>query len=104
LKKQLTIAPVLVMPGMEKPFSIFCVASGEGLGCVLMQDGTVVAYASWQLRKHEEHYPTPDLELAIVVHALKIWSYYLMERRCELYMDHTSLMYIFIQLDHSFSQ
>jgi hypothetical protein len=45
-----------------------------------MQDGPVVAYASWQLRKREEHYPTPDLELAIVVHALKIWRYYLMER------------------------
>jgi hypothetical protein len=60
------------MPSMEKPFSIFYDASCEGLGCVLMQDGSVVAYASWQLRKHEEHYPTPDLELAIVVHALKI--------------------------------
>jgi hypothetical protein len=46
LKKQLTIAPMLVMPGMEKPFSIFYDASGQGLGCVLMQDGLVVAYAS----------------------------------------------------------
>jgi hypothetical protein len=63
------------MSGMEKPFSIFCDASGQGLGCVLMQDGLVVAYASWQLRKHDEHYPTPDLELAIMVHALKIWRY-----------------------------
>jgi hypothetical protein len=64
----------------------------------------VIAYASWQLRKHEEHYPTPDLELAIVVHALKIWRYYLTERRCELYMDHTNLKYIFTQLDLSFRQ
>jgi hypothetical protein len=104
LKKQLTIAPVLVMPSMEKPFLIFCDASGQGLGCVLIQDGTMVAYASWQLRKHEEHYPTPSLELAIVVHAFKIWRYYLTEKRCELYTDHTSLKYNFTQLDLSFRQ
>jgi hypothetical protein len=60
------------MPDMEKPFSIYCVAFGQGLGCVLMQDGHVVAYASRQLRKHEAHYPTHDLELATVVHSLKI--------------------------------
>jgi hypothetical protein len=70
LKKRLTIAPVLVMPDMEKPFSIYCDASAQGLGCVLMQDGRVVAYASRQLRKHEVNYPTHDLELAAVVHAL----------------------------------
>jgi hypothetical protein len=57
---------------MEKPFSIFFDASGHGLGCLHMQDGPVVAYASRQLRKHEEQYPTSNLELAIVVHALKI--------------------------------
>jgi hypothetical protein len=68
------------MPNMEKPFSIFYDASGQGLGCVLMQNGPMVAYASQLLRKHEEHYPTPDLELAVVVHALKIWRYYLMEK------------------------
>jgi hypothetical protein len=95
---------MLVMPSMEKPFLIFCDASGQGLGCLLMQDGHVVAYASRQLRKREEHYPTPDLELAVVVHALKIWRYYLTEKRCELYMNHTSLMYIFTQLDLSFRQ
>jgi hypothetical protein len=62
---------------MEKPFSIYYDASGPGLGCVLMQDGHVVAYASQQLRKHEVNYPTHDLELAAVVHALKIWRHYL---------------------------
>jgi hypothetical protein len=86
---------------MEKPFSIFCDVSGQGLGCLLMQDGPVVAYASWQLRKREEHYLTSDLELAVVVHALKIWRYYLIEKRCGLYMEHTSLEYIFTQLDLS---
>jgi hypothetical protein len=66
------MTPVLTMPDMEKPFSIYCDASGQGLGCVLMQDGHVVACASRQLRKHEEKYPTYDLELAAIVHALKI--------------------------------
>jgi hypothetical protein len=95
LRKRLTTASILVMPDMEKPFSIYGDASDQGLGCVLMQDGNMVAYASRQLRKHEAHYPTHDLELPVVVHALKIWRNYLMGKRCELYMDHKSLKYIF---------
>jgi hypothetical protein len=79
---------------MEKPFSIYCDVSGQGLGRVLMKDGYVVAYASRQLRKYEEHYLTHDLELAVVVNALKIWRHYLMGKRCELYIDHKSLKYI----------
>jgi hypothetical protein len=90
-------APVLVMPDMEKPFSIYCDASCQGLGCVLMQDGHVVGYSLRQLRKHEVNYPTPDLELATLVHALKIWRHYLMGKRCELYTDHKSSKYIFTQ-------
>jgi hypothetical protein len=62
-----------------------------------MQDGHVVVYASRQLRKHEEHYPTHDLELAVVVHALKIWIHYEIGKRCEIYLDHKSLKYIFTQ-------
>jgi hypothetical protein len=85
------------MPDMERSFSIYCDASSQGLGCVLMQDGHVVAYASRQLMKHEAHYPTHDLELAVVVHALKIWRHYLIGKRYELYMDHKSLKYIFTQ-------
>jgi hypothetical protein len=92
---------MLVMPSMEKPFSIFYDASGQGLGCLLMQDSPVVAYASRQLRKHKKHYPTSNLELAVVVHTLKIWRYYLMKKRCGLYMNHTSLEYILTQLDLS---
>jgi hypothetical protein len=95
LKKRIMTAPVLVMPDMEKPFSIYCDALGQGLGCVLMQDGSVVAYASRQLRKHEVNYPTHDLELAAMVHALKILRHYLMGKRCELYTDHKRLKYIF---------
>jgi hypothetical protein len=69
-----------------------------------MQDGSVVAYASRQLRKHEVSYPTHDLELAVVVHALKIWRHYLIGKRCELYTDHKSLKYIFTQLNQNLRQ
>jgi hypothetical protein len=72
LKVLLTTTPVLAQPDIEKPFDVYCDTSGSGLGCVLMQEGRVIAYASRQLRRHEEHYPTHDLELAAVVHALKI--------------------------------
>jgi hypothetical protein len=92
------------MPDMEKQFSIYCDASGQGLGCVLMQEGHVVAYASWQLRKHEEHYPTHDLELAAVVHAPKIWRHYLIGKRCEVYSYHKSLKHIFTQPDLNLRQ
>jgi hypothetical protein len=103
-KKRLTTAPILVMPDMEKLFSIYCDVLGQDLGCVLMQDGHVVAYTSWQLRKHEVNYLTHDLELAAVVHALKIWRHYLMEKRCELYTNHKSLKYIFMQSDLNLRQ
>jgi hypothetical protein len=97
LKKRLTTAPVLTMPDMEKPFSIYYDASGQGLGCVLMKEGHVVAYASRQLRKDEEKYSTHDLELAVVIYALKIWRHYIIFKRCELYSEHKSLKYIFTQ-------
>ena len=91
----LTIAPVLAQPDIENPFDVFCDASGTGLGCVLMQEGRVIAYASQQLRKHVVNYPTHDLELAAVVHALKIWRHYLFGNVCHIYTDHKSLKYIF---------
>jgi hypothetical protein len=92
------------MHEMEKPFSIYCDASGQGLGCVLIQDGHVVAYASRQLRKHEEKYPTHDLELVVVVHGLKIWRHYIIGKRCEVYSDHKSLKYIFTHPDLNLRQ
>ncbi|WVZ80152.1 hypothetical protein U9M48_027651 [Paspalum notatum var. saurae] len=97
LKKRLTTTPVLTPPDLTKSFTVYCDASKEGLGCVLMQEGKVIAYASRQLRKHEVNYPTHDLELAAVVHALKIWRHYLFGNRCEIYTDHKSLKYIFTQ-------
>jgi hypothetical protein len=78
LKKLLTIAPVLAQPDIEKPFDVYCDASSTGIGEVLMQDGRAISYASRQLRCHEEHYPTHDLELLAVVHALKVWRHYLL--------------------------
>jgi hypothetical protein len=85
------------MPNMEKSFSVYCDASSQGLGCVLIQDGHVVVYASRQLRTHKGHYPTLDLELVAVVHALKIWRHYLIGQRSEIYSYHKSLKYIFTQ-------
>jgi hypothetical protein len=95
LKKRLTSTPVLILPDITKKFDIYCDALRQGLGCVLMQDGTVISYASRQLRKHEENYPTHDMELVAVVHALKIWRHNLIGQRCEIYSDHKSLKYIF---------
>ncbi|WVZ97513.1 LOW QUALITY PROTEIN: hypothetical protein U9M48_043040 [Paspalum notatum var. saurae] len=97
LKKRLTTALVLTLRRPAKKFIVYCDASRDGLGCVLMQEGKVIAYASRQLRKHELNYPTHDLELAAVVHALKIWRHYLYGQRCEIYTDHKSLKYIFTQ-------
>jgi hypothetical protein len=104
LKKRLTLAPELILPDITKKFNIYYDASRQGLGCVLMQDGKLVSYASCQLRKHEENYPTHDLELAAVVHALKIWRQYLIGHRCEIYSDHKSLKYIFTQTDLNLRQ
>jgi hypothetical protein len=97
LKKILTTTPVLTMPDIEKPFLIYCDASAQGLGCVLMQDVHVVAYASRPLRKHEEKYLAHDLELVAMLHALKIWRHYIIGKRCEVYSNHKSLKYIFTQ-------
>ena len=69
-----------------------------------MQEGRVVAYASQQLRKHELNYPTHDLELAAVVHALKIWRHYLIGHKSDIYIDHKSLKYIFTQTDLNLRQ
>ncbi|KAG8489260.1 hypothetical protein CXB51_017269 [Gossypium anomalum] len=73
LKTYLTEAPVLVQPESDKEFVIYSDASLLGLGCVLIQEGRVVAYASRQLKPHEKNYPIHDLELAVIVFALKIW-------------------------------
>jgi hypothetical protein len=104
LKDCLTTAPVLAQPNIHKNLDIYCDASRIGLGCVLMQEGQVVAYASRQLKRHEENYPTHDLELAAIVHAVKIWRHYLFGNHCNIYTDHKSLKYIFTQFDLNMRQ
>ena len=74
---------------------LWCI--GYRFGCVLMQEGRVIAYASQQLQKHEVNYSTHDLELVVVVHALKIWRHYLLGNVCYIYTNHKSLKYIFTQ-------
>jgi hypothetical protein len=69
-----------------------------------MQNGRVIAYASHRLKDHEQRYPTHDLELAAVVHALKIWRHYLIGNKCDIYTDHKSLKYFFTQEDLNMTQ
>jgi hypothetical protein len=104
LKERLMSPPVLVMPDLQKGFDIYCDACGQGLVCVIMQEGHVIAYASCQLRKNELNYPTHDLELACVVHALKIWRHYIMGTKCQVYTDHKCLKYIFTRKDRILRQ
>nr|KYP61701.1 Retrovirus-related Pol polyprotein from transposon 17.6 [Cajanus cajan] len=104
LKRRLTSAPVLVLPDPSKTFEVFCDASKLGLGGVLMQEGKVVAYASRQLKIHEQNYPTHDLELAAIVFVLKLWRHYLFGSRFEVFSDHKSLKYLFDQKELNMRQ
>jgi hypothetical protein len=95
---------MLAQPDTDKSFDVYCDASSTGLGGVLMQEGRVILYSTWQLRHHEEHYPTHDLELAAVVMALRMWCHYLLGNVVHIYTDHKSLKYIFTQLDLNMRQ
>ena len=77
LKERLTTSPVLIVPTGEVRYVVYTDASRLGLGCVLMQEGRVVAYGSRKLKAHEQNYPTHNLELAAIVFSLKIWRCYL---------------------------
>ncbi|KAL0373524.1 UNVERIFIED_CONTAM: Retrovirus-related Pol polyprotein from transposon [Sesamum radiatum] len=94
LKRRLTSAPILALPSGDGGYVVYTDASRQGLGCVLLQHGKVIAYASRQLRPHEMNYPTHDLELAAIVHALKIWRHYLYGKTFQIFTDHKSLKYI----------
>ena len=94
-KDLLTSAPVLTLPSRDEGYTIYCDASRVGLGCMLMQNGKVIAYASRQLKKHEQNYPTHGLEMEAVVFSLKIWRHYLYGVTYEIYTDHKILKYIF---------
>ncbi|WVZ89505.1 LOW QUALITY PROTEIN: hypothetical protein U9M48_035898 [Paspalum notatum var. saurae] len=97
LKKLLTSAPVLAQPDVTKPFDVYCDASGNGLGRVLMREGRVIAYASRQLRKHEANYPTHDLELASSCARIEDPETLSLGNTCHIYTDHKSLKYILTQ-------
>ena len=104
LKGMLVEAPVLTQPTSRKEYTLYSDASGIGLGCMLMQDGKVVAYASRQLMTHEQNYPTHDLELAAVVFSLKIWRHYLYGEKCRIFTDHKSMKYLLTQKDLNLRQ
>jgi hypothetical protein len=104
LKDKLTTAPMLAVPETGKDYTVYCDASKNGLGCVLMQDRKVIAYGSRQLIPHKVNYPTHVLELAAVVFALKGWRHFLDGAKCEFYTDHKSLKYFFTQKELNMRQ
>ncbi|GJY49100.1 putative reverse transcriptase domain-containing protein [Tanacetum coccineum] len=104
LRRKLCETPILVLPDGTEDMVVYCDASYFGLGCVLMQRGKVIAYASRQLKKHEENYPTHDLEFAAVVFALKTWRHYLYGVKFILYTDHRSLQYFLEKKDLNMRQ
>ena len=95
---------MLIQPISGRDYTVYSDASRIGLGCVLMQDGKVVAYAFRQLKLHEKNYPTHDLELAVVVFALKIWRHYLYGEKCRIFTDHKSLKYLLTKKDLNLRQ
>ncbi|GJV18109.1 putative reverse transcriptase domain-containing protein [Tanacetum coccineum] len=94
LKQKLCEALILALPEGNGDFVVYCDASYQGLGAVLMQREKVIAYASRQLKPHKENYTTHDLELGAVVFALKIWRHYMYGTKCTVFTDHKSLQYI----------
>ncbi|KAJ0497126.1 putative nucleotidyltransferase, Ribonuclease H [Helianthus annuus] len=103
LKDNLCSAHILSLPE-GNDFVVYCDASIHGLGCVLMQREKVIAYASRKLKTHERNYTTHDLELVVVVFALKIWRHYLYGTKCTIYTDHKSLEHIFKQKELNMRQ
>ncbi|GJT19585.1 putative reverse transcriptase domain-containing protein [Tanacetum coccineum] len=97
LKENLCNAPISSLPDGTNYFVVYCDASNQGFGCVLMQRSKVIAYASRQLKIHEKNYTTHDSELGAVVFALKTWRYYLYGTKGVIYTDHKSLQHIFDQ-------
>ena len=104
MKRRLTSTPVLTLPSGQDGFAVYCDASKKGLGCVLMQNDKVIAFASRKLKKHEQNYPTHDLELASVVFALRIWRHYLYGVPCRIFTDRKSFQYLFTEKELNMRQ
>ena len=100
----MTTALVLTMPSRNRGYMVYCYALRVSLGCVLMQNAYVIAFALRQLKKHEENHLTHDLEMVAVVFALKIWRHYLYGVTCDIYINHKSLKYIFDHKDLNLQQ
>jgi hypothetical protein len=84
---------------MEKDFTICMDALKQGLGDMLMGDGRVIVYTPRKLKQHEDIYATHDLDLVVVMLALKLWRHYLVGRKFDLKTDHESLKHLFTQRD-----
>ncbi|GKC15919.1 putative reverse transcriptase domain-containing protein [Tanacetum coccineum] len=104
LKDNLCNAQILTLPDGAEDFVVYCDASNQGLGCVLMQRGKVIAYASRKLKIHEKNYTTHDLEFGAVVFSLKIWRHYLYGTKSVIYTDRKSLQHIFDQKELNMRQ
>ena len=104
LKRRLTTTPIMIVPERGHRYTMYCDASKDGLGCILMQSKRVVAYGSRQLKNHEWNYLTHDMELMDIVFALKILCHYLYSEQFEVFSDHKSLKYIFTQRDLNMRQ
>ncbi|GJS48149.1 retrotransposon protein, putative, ty3-gypsy subclass [Tanacetum coccineum] len=104
LKRRLVSAPILTLPSGSGGFQIYSDASKKGLGCVLMQHGKVIAYASRQLKPYEVNYPTHDLALLWQLFLHKKWRHYLYGEACDIIYNHKSLKYIFTQRELNMRQ
>nr|GEZ95555.1 retrotransposon protein, putative, Ty3-gypsy subclass [Tanacetum cinerariifolium] len=104
LKQKLCEAPILALPKGNDDFFIYCDASVQGIGAVLMQREKFIAYASQQLKPHEENYTKHDLKLGAVVFALKIWRHYLYGTKYTIFTDHKSLQHVLNQKELNMRQ
>nr|GEV22962.1 reverse transcriptase domain-containing protein [Tanacetum cinerariifolium] len=97
LKQKICNAPILALPEGSNDFVVYCDALHKGLGVVLMQREKVISYPSKQLKIYKKNYTTHDLELGVVVFALKIWRYYIYDTKCIVFTDHKCLQHILDQ-------
>ncbi|GKC82694.1 putative reverse transcriptase domain-containing protein [Tanacetum coccineum] len=104
LKQKLYSAPILALPEGSENFMVYYDGSRKGLGVVLMQREKVIAYVSRQLKIYEKNYTTHDLELEVVVFALKMWRHYLYDLKCVVFTDHKSLQHILDQKELNMRQ
>ena len=94
---RLTNAPVLTLSEGTQGFVVYCDAYKVGLGCVRIHNVIVIAYSFSKLKVNERNYLSHDLELAVVVFALKIWLHYLYGVNIDIFTNHKRLQYVFTQ-------